>query len=307
MSPVEENGLREEAERATPRLVPLADLDLSLVEGARADTSAEAIEDYAAQLEHLPLIRVALVDDRRVVVGGLHRVRAHERAGRLEIPCIIEPMTWTEAVRVAVADIRTHGLRMTRADKRAAVRLLLTETPEMSDRAAAELVGCSPSTVGEVRTQLDNLPAPPAEEEQVSKLDTSAAPGARARGPNHHATPRKGRDGKLYRVPTRPRAALPADMARQHPTVREEYSYPAVPQMAPALLIDFRAKADWVAGYLRCVLRTGNGGHRDEALDEVLTVLTSDELRQLSRRAEEVIEARVSRPASSDPVRLTAH
>ena len=33
------------------------------------------------------------MDDRCVVVGGLHRVRAYERAGRLEIPCVIEPMT----------------------------------------------------------------------------------------------------------------------------------------------------------------------------------------------------------------------
>ena len=71
--------------------------------------------------------------------------------------------------------------------------------------------------------------------------------------------------------------------------------------MAPALLIDFRAKAEWVAGYLRCVLRTEGGGHRAEALDEVLAALTSDELRQLSRRAEEVAEARVSRPVDQRP------
>jgi ParB-like nuclease domain len=265
MSPVEEDGLREKAGRGTPRL-PITELDLSLVERVRAAASVETIEDYVINLENLPPIRVALVDDRRVVVGGLHRVRAYERAGRLEIPCIIEPMTWTEAVRAAVADNRTHGLRMTRADKRAAIALLLAEDPDLSSRAIADLISCSPSTVGEVRTQLDNLPASPAEEEQVSKLDTSAAPGARARGPNHHATPRKGRDGKLYATPARPRIVPSLDTGRKHPMVQEEDPYPAAPQMAPALLIDYRAKAEWVAGYLHCVLRTAGDGHRAEAL-----------------------------------------
>ena len=308
MSPVEEDGLREEAGRGAPRLLPIADLDLSLVERVRAETSAEAIEDYAAQLDHLPPIRVALVDDRRVVVGGLHRVRAHERAGRLEIPCIIEPMTWAEAVRAAVADNRTHGLRMTRADKRAAITLLLAEDPDLSSRAIAELVGCSHNTVEEVRTQVDNLPTSPAEEEQVSKSGTSPAPDAPARATEPLA-PHRARavTASSIRTPARPRPVPSAGMAHQHPTAQEEYPHPAAPQMTPALLIDFRAKAEWVAGYLRCVLRTEGGGHRAEALDEVLTALTSDELQQLSRRAEEVVEARVSRPLGVDLVRPTTH
>jgi ParB-like chromosome segregation protein Spo0J len=159
MSRVEEGGLREEAGQGAPRLLSITELDLSLVERVRASTSTEAIEDYAAQLDHLPLIRMALVDDRHVVVGGLHRVRAHQREGRLEIPCIIESMTWAEAVRSAVADNRTHGLRMTRADKRVAITLLLAEDPDLSSRAIADLVGCSHSTVETVRTLAVGPPA----------------------------------------------------------------------------------------------------------------------------------------------------
>jgi hypothetical protein len=273
----------------------------------RASTSTEAIEDYTTQLDHLPPIRVALVRDKHMVVGGLHRARAHERAGKPEIPCIVEPMNWAEAVRAAVTDNRTHGLRMTRADKRAAITLLLAEDSDLSSRTIANLVGCSHHTVEEVRSQLGNLPTSSAEE-QVPKLGTSPPPDMSL--PSHStrsAAPRRGRDGKLYSAPARPRSVPSSDMARQHPTVQEEEPYPAAPQMAPALLIDYRAKAEWVAGYLRCVLRTGGGGHRVEALDEVLAALTNDELRQLSRRAEEVVEARVSRPMSSDLVRTTAH
>ena len=71
MSPVEENGPRSEAEWAAPRLISIADLDLALVFRVRADTSTKVIKDYAAHPDLLPPIRIALVDDRRVVVAGL--------------------------------------------------------------------------------------------------------------------------------------------------------------------------------------------------------------------------------------------
>ena len=54
-------------------------------------------------------------------------------------------------------------------------------------------------------------------------------------------------------------------------------------------------------------LRAADRGHRAEALDEVLTALTSDELQQLARRAEEVVEARGSRPLDVDLVRPATH
>jgi ParB-like chromosome segregation protein Spo0J len=112
-----------------------------------------------------------MVNARRVVVGGLYRVKAYERADRLEIPCIIERMTWVETVRAAVADNRTHGLRMTRADKRAAIRLLLAEDPDLASRAIADLVGCSHSTVETIRTQAADPPAfSDPDETQVANL-----------------------------------------------------------------------------------------------------------------------------------------
>ncbi len=61
--------------------------------------------------------------------------------------------------------------------------------------------------------------------------------------------------------------------------------------MPAALLADFRPRAAWVAGYLRCVLRTTGGAHRAEALDEVLGCLDAAELRELARRAEQAAEA----------------
>jgi hypothetical protein len=298
VSPVEEDGLAGEAGRAAPRLLRIAELDLSLVNRVRASASAEAIEDYAAQLDRLPPIRVALVGNGRVVVGGLHRVRAHERAGRLEIPCIVESMTWAEAVRSAVADNRTHGLRMTRADKRAAITLLVAENPDLSSRAIADLVGCSHSTVETVRTQAADPPAfSDPEETQVANLATCSpleaevpspaappSPELPAAAPDRHGVARKGRDGKTYRQkPGRSREVVTKASSQPMPAA----GLAAPPVSSPALLIDFRRSVRWVAQFLSFALRSPLREYRAEALDELRQALTADELRGLAAWAEE--------------------
>src|SRR4051794_33574561 len=133
--------------------------------------SKDAIQDYAERPDELPPARVAEIDGRMLLVGGLHRLRAWERAGRSAIPCVVERTSWPEAGQAGVADNKAHGVRLSAKDKRASIRLLLAEVPDLSDRAIAELVGCSPSTVGSVRADVeaglsqvsdpDNCPPPP--------------------------------------------------------------------------------------------------------------------------------------------------
>jgi hypothetical protein len=249
---------------------------------------------------------VALVGDRRVVVGGLHGARAYERAGRLEIPCIIEPMTWAEAVRAAVADNRTHGLRMTRADKRAAITLLLAEDPDLSSRAIADLVGCSHSTVETVRTQAADPPAfSSSDETQVANLATCSPPATEACSPEvppptetpastpgRYGVARKGRDGKTYHSKSRSSGepALKANCpsaAGLAPT-----GLPAPPVNSPARLMDFRRGVRWVAQFLNFALRSPLREHRAEALDELGEALTADELRGIAAWAEEAAGSR---------------
>jgi hypothetical protein len=78
-----------------------------------------------------------------------------------------------------------------------------------------------------------------------------------------------------------------------------ERQRPAPRRMAAALLRDFRPEAAWVAGYLRCVLRAGGDGHRDEALGAVLAGLGPDELDRLTRAAGEAAGARRRAGAAS--------
>src|SRR4051812_18032428 len=68
--------------------VTIADLDLSLVQRVRARVSADAIQDYAERPDELPPARVAEIGGRLWLVGGLHRLRAWERAGRTKLPCV---------------------------------------------------------------------------------------------------------------------------------------------------------------------------------------------------------------------------
>jgi hypothetical protein len=111
-----------------PRLLPISELDMSLVGRVRAGVSEDVVDDYVYHLGDLPPVRVTLTDEGGyVVVGGLHRIQAHERAGRTEVACTVERMSRAEAVLAAAADNRAHGARLTRADTRAVIGLLLTE------------------------------------------------------------------------------------------------------------------------------------------------------------------------------------
>ena len=239
------------------RLLPISELNLSLVGRARAGVSEEVVEDYADHLGALPPVRVALTEeDRYVVVGGLHRIRAHERAGRAEVACTVERMGRAEAVLAAVADNRAHGARMTRADTRAVIGLLLAEAGDLSSRDIADMVGCSHHTVEEVRSRGGQFAHLPAAEGRAARQDPVGS--VRPLPETRRATTRKGRDGKAYRPKARPKrepaaAVVPPPPAAPRPAAPAPRLGPP-PVGSPAWLMDFRRGVPWVAQFLR--LRT---------------------------------------------------
>ncbi len=93
------------------------------------------------------------------LADGYHRLEAADEAGLKEIKAEIRAGTKRDAILFAVGANRDHGLRRTRDDVRRAISTLVTDTEwgSLSDRAIAEKVGCSPTTVGTVRAQLSNL------------------------------------------------------------------------------------------------------------------------------------------------------
>ena len=216
---------------------------MSLVGRARAGVSEDVVDDYVDHLEDLPPVRVTLTDEGGyVVVGGLHRIQAHERAGRTEVACTVERMSRAEAVLAAAADNRAHGARMTRADTRAVIGLLLTEAGDLSSRNIADIVGCSHNTVEKVRSEVGNLPTCQPQEEEAARQD-GPSPASPSSARSDRAGPRKGRDGKAYRPKARPKREPAAAVDPRPPAAPQ----PAAPVPRPTRPRSARRRCSWTS------------------------------------------------------------
>ena len=114
------------------------------------------------------------------LADGYHRLEAADEARLEEIHAVVREGSRRDATLFACGANRDHGLRRTRADVRRAITTLVTddEWKSWANRAIADMVGCSPTTVGTIRDQLSkldnsNLDQDAQEPEvQVSKFDT---------------------------------------------------------------------------------------------------------------------------------------
>ena len=87
------------------------------------------------------------------VYDGFHRIGAAKAAGFDEIAVLIKQGTQQDAIWCSTSVNASHGLRRTRSDIRRAIEMALRHpnSEGWADRRIAEHVGCSPTTVGEVR------------------------------------------------------------------------------------------------------------------------------------------------------------
>ena len=111
-----------------------------------------------------------LADEDDGIIDGLHRCLTAEKCGLTEVPVRVVTGLSPEAKRALAVELNDcrrqqeqHELgqrRKTRAEKRAAIAVVVIETPELSDRAIAEKVKektgekVSAPTVAKVREQL---------------------------------------------------------------------------------------------------------------------------------------------------------
>jgi len=125
----------------------------------REKLDESAVSDYAKHLADggdLPAV-VAYLDEGGTLYlsSGFHRVAAHERAGRELVLTEVRPGSRWDALAFGVADNSQHvGVRLSRADKRAAVERLLRERPDVSDSAIAKAAFVTNKTVARVRADL---------------------------------------------------------------------------------------------------------------------------------------------------------
>ena len=101
---------------------------------------AELIEDSGNEWP-FPPVDVFHDGNRYMVADGFHRVLGAAKTKRASIPCIVHKGTATDARIFAMTANDRHGLRMSRADKRACVEWLLDNKKGEPQVKIAEMAG----------------------------------------------------------------------------------------------------------------------------------------------------------------------
>lgn len=203
-----------------PVWVSLEEIDPRPASEVRASADDEAIADYAERsTDAPPIFVIADSAGRHWTTDGRHRHKAARRKGARQIRCRIKSGTYLDAFRDAAHANADHGVRVTKADKRARVLATLAH-PEMganpdrpwSQGRIAEWCGVAQSMV----SRLDSRPG-------HLKDDLKAV----------------GKDGKTYPVRKKsPKKPKPAPSpASNLPATSERSSAPGIPDIedAPAL------------------------------------------------------------------------
>lgn len=116
----------------------------------------EAITEYAANVEALPMMRAFEIDGRYHLTRGFHRFAAHQLAGLSEAMFEVFEGGWDLAQEDADLDNLQHGLRLTRVEKRAVIARQLKRHPERSDVRLGRECHTTDKTVRSVREELEN-------------------------------------------------------------------------------------------------------------------------------------------------------
>ncbi len=137
--------------------VEIAALDMRSGTQVRVAIDSEIVYEYAGHLDELPKPVAFRIEGREqlVLAAGFHRIAATEVAGQHSAEVEVREGTFEDALIFACQSNLKHGVRMTAADKRKAIRTLLREVPGRSARWYAEAVGCSHNTVLKVQNGLE--------------------------------------------------------------------------------------------------------------------------------------------------------
>lgn len=85
------------------------------------------------------------------VIDGIHRLKAARSRGYKTIGVTFFDGDENEAYVLSVQQNTTHGLPLTRADRKSAAQRIIRIHPDWSDRAIAKVTGLSPKTVSGIR------------------------------------------------------------------------------------------------------------------------------------------------------------
>jgi hypothetical protein len=223
---------------AASKKYPIEELHLDERLQARASLDQSVVDEYAEAYRakaDMPPVDVYVVDGRKLVVDGWHRIAGARLADgeRAYVRAVtVGTGTIDQAIWHALAANRTHGLRRSNADKRRAVWLALESQigAEQSSRVIAEHVGVGDDLVSKIRAEYEAERFPRFPEENATQA-TGQVP------ENDTCQPKRrvGRDGKSYPVkPKAPKTRVipePEDVGHEYPVESDE-PLPHEPELA---------------------------------------------------------------------------
>lgn len=129
---------------------PVAVDQLRFRHRVRRTLDAEHVERLTEVLDRCPPI---LVSEDGAIIDGEHRVAAARQLGVSEVPAIVVPVSAVAGAELllAIEANASHGLPLSREERRVAVAAVLAVRPEMSDREIARVCGVGRGLVSTIR------------------------------------------------------------------------------------------------------------------------------------------------------------
>lgn len=151
---------------------------------SRIKINDDAVSDYAELIEAsgktwpFPPIDVFFDGTDHYVADGFQRLLAALRTKRGSIPCVVHKGTAKDARIFGMTANDTHGLRMSRADKRSNVEWLLDCGDKMTQAAIAAAAGVTDRTVRTIVAdrKYESVPPKPKPDSRGADRKTSATP-----------------------------------------------------------------------------------------------------------------------------------
>jgi len=133
----------------------------------RVTMNIDQIEHYAERMQEgdtFPPVLIFKVGNEYILADGFHRIAAAKQLGLKKISCSVEgDGDAIDIVRAAIHGNTIHGLPMTKQDRLKAINLFDRIAKGRfgkyaTTREVAELVGCSHTTVANIRKDREHIP-----------------------------------------------------------------------------------------------------------------------------------------------------
>lgn len=178
------------------RELPVDELVLDETLNLRDRLDPETIERYDDAWDRLPPVTVFEVDGRWLLVDGFHRHATALRRRSRTIAAEVHPGTHSDALDYATTANLSHGLPLSRAERRRVVETRLRLHPDFSDRRLSEEMGIGRELISRVRKDLVGAGLLPASATRVGADGKTYPSAGLPRDPNERVSREKGGAGQ---------------------------------------------------------------------------------------------------------------